>query len=129
MNITDQYSLVTVWKNNYFGIDEKCAISNDGYVGNKTGNVYSFDLHYHSEQYLAIVKDVSLSNETGMYHLDSNWNKDNEINNYTEKLKWKGRELIVEKAHFYGEHQIYRSVFPIHEYWEDSELKIINKIQ
>jgi len=123
-NIIQEYNLVTVWQNSCFGINEKCEISENGYIGQKTGKVYPFETHYHSPQYLAKVKSVDDINLTGMYHLCEEWSDDSEENAKTLKNSLIGSELIVEPAHWAGERRIYRSVYPVSEFWSDLELEV-----
>ena len=124
MKIHEEYQFVTVWEKNRFGINEKCTITDAGYVGNKTGKTYPFEAYYHSPQYIAKVKSIDEYNKTALLHLDKEWNDDNEENNQSMKAKWVDKELIVEAAHWVGSRRIYRSVYPIKEYWSDLELEV-----
>lgn len=129
-NITEEYSFVTVWKKNSFGISEKCSMTNEGYLGKDSGNLYPLNEgYYHSEQFLAKVRSIDERNETGMIHLNEEWSNRAEENAKSLKTNFLGRELIVEKAHYAGERTIYRSVFPVFEYWSDLELEIGEKIR
>jgi len=123
--LIEEYKLVTVWKKNSFGVSEKCFIGENEYVGEKTNQRYSFtDGYYHSPQYLATVKSVDDRNLTGMFHLCGEWSDDSEENAKSKKGGLVDSELIVEPAHWAGERRIYRSVYPVFEYWSDLEIEV-----
>lgn len=126
---TDDYKLVTVWNKRSFGVNEKCTITDNGYLGEKTNTIYSFDTHYHSEQFHAKVRSVDERNLTGMYHLYEGWEDGSEENEKTLKTGLVGTDIIVEQAHYAGERTVYRSVFPVCEYWTDLEIEIGEKIR
>lgn len=131
MSIIEEYPYVTLWKKIGFpvGINEKAYISENEYIGKETQNKYPFDQYYHSEQFLAKVKSIDDRNLTGMYHLCEEWSDNSEENAQTLKNSLFGKELIVERAHCAGERPVYRSVYPVHEYWSDLELEIGEKIR
>ena len=126
--IIEEYPFVTIW-NGFIGIDEKGIIGEDGYVGQKTGNIYPFTKYRHSEQFLAKVKSVDKMNLTGMFHLCEEWSNNSEENSQTLKNSLIGNEMIIEKAHYADKRTIYRSVYPVNEYWSDLELEIGEKIR
>lgn len=64
-----------------------------------------------------------------MEHLYEEWSDDLEENAQTLKNSLVGKELIVEEAHYADERTIYRSVYPVKEYWSDLELEIGEKIR
>lgn len=134
-SIIEEYPFVTVWEKHGFGVGKGkiveggylCTIKNSLDFNKKV--VLSFDDHYHSEQFLAKVKSVDKRNLTGMFHLCEEWSNDSEENSQTLKNSLVGKEMIIEKAHYAGERTIYRSVYPIEEYWSDLELEIGEKIR
>lgn len=135
MNI-NEYEIVTVWKKPGYGPPYKGVINPNGY---KCNDIYSFENdkeiilsfedYDHSEQFLAKVKAVDSKNLTGMIHLYKEWNDDGEENEFNFKSKLIGSELIVEKAHWAGDVQVYRSVYPKFEFWSGFELEIGEKIR
>ena len=113
-----------VWQNNCISVGEECLKNERGdYVGMKTGNIYDSSKHYHSEQFKAQIIAVDEINQTGMYHLSKEHNEKEE-NNKSWKLKYIGYLITVEKAHLYGNLQIYRCL-ELGEYWSGNEIKIV----
>lgn len=130
-NILENYPFVTVWKNSGLGRVGKGTITENGYLctikdslGSDQQTILPFETHYHSPQYLAKVKSVDNRNLTGMYHLCEEWSDDSEENAKTLKESLVGSELIVEPAHWADERRIYRSVYPVFEYWSDLEIEV-----
>lgn len=117
--------LYTVWKKDGTGINEKCLMNTDGdYIGIETSKKYSSTNHYHSKQYKAQIVAVDNKNKTGMYHLYKELNDNDEENSKSWKSKYIGCCVTVEKAHWYGDIQVYRCL-ELNEYFSSNEIKII----
>lgn len=118
--------LYTVWKKNRFGIDEKYLMNDNGdFIGNKTGDIYSKEDHYASEQQKAKIIAVDNENKTGMYHLYAELSKINEENNKSIKSKYIGCTVTLETAHWSGDVRVYRCLELNGEYFSDSEVQIL----
>jgi len=117
--------ILTVWNNNKTGLNEECLRNENGnYIGIKTGTIYDCHVHYHSQQYEAIIISVDETNMTGMYHLYKELNDNNNENNKKWKRKFIGCYVTVEKTHWCGEKQIYRCL-ELGDYWSSDEIKLL----
>jgi hypothetical protein len=116
---------LSIWsKKGLGGIDERCRLNLDGdYVGIETGKIYSKKEYYHSSIRKGKFIKAAFPDNTGMFHLDFSSQK--EADNY--KSKFKGYELYLEEAHFYGELKVYRAYLPDFsedEYFSEDELEV-----
>jgi len=125
----------TVWRGKEglgIGVNEKCLITDNGdYVGLKTGKKYLKGDHYHSFQIIGKIITVDEINSTGMYHFDGEWSDKGEENKKSFKEKYIGCIVTLERAHFFGDIQVYRCLELNNEYFSDKEIEIIedNKIK
>jgi hypothetical protein len=111
-----------VWLKNGTGINERCLKrAPSGYVGIKTGNIYSSLTHYHSQQSLAQIIDADSINQTGMLHL---FEDGCEENRKSWKEKYIGCFVTVEEAHKVGELTLYRCL-ELNEYFSSNELRLL----
>jgi hypothetical protein len=100
------------------GVDEKCLMDdNEDYFGIKTGNIYSKEEFYHSDQWNAKIVAVDNENKTAMYHLEEDNRKD-------WKSKFIGCFVTLEKAHFADSVQVYRCLELNGEYFSEFEVEI-----
>lgn len=110
------------------GLNEKCFMTDKGhYIGVETGNFYDKKYHYHSENLKGKIVNVDDENLTGMYHLsEGEFFPDAEENEVTWKRKYLGAILTFNRAHWAGEHRIYRCI-ELDEFFSDNEVKIIEE--
>lgn len=136
------------WSNQ--GVNEKCLIRENGdYIGLETGKVYEKENFHHSKQFRAKIVAVENDNNTGIYHLDKDFRKHfgyekidksisnrleqldietSENNKYSWKIKYIGCYVTIEKAHFYGNVEVYRCK-ELGDYWTSNEIEIIEEIK
>lgn len=110
----------TVYINHYTGVGEQCIKNiNDDYIGLETGNIYPKDTHYSRLQHPARIIAVDKENETGLYHLSGG-------NRHEWKSKYIGGIVTVEKAHYFGDLQIYRCL-ELDEYFSGNEIELLSE--